>query len=71
MLSFDSLDYEANWRAAVASVDLGEGPPDSIRTRVRDSLYTQAERYARRAIRADSTDANGFFALAMVLGRMA
>jgi tetratricopeptide (TPR) repeat protein len=68
-LALDSTSYEANWRAALEFLDLGEQIPDSIKSPERDSLYTQAERYARRAVAADSTGADGHFALAAAIGR--
>jgi tetratricopeptide (TPR) repeat protein len=71
-LAADSLSYEANWRAARAIADIAkqiQGNADSLKRR-RDSLYTVARGYAERAIRADSTQADGHYALAMVLGRL-
>jgi len=70
-LAADSTSYEANWRAALALITLGAQTPDSIRSPGRDSLYAQAERYARRAVRADSNNAEGEFVLANALGRTA
>lgn len=70
-LALDSLHYEANWRAAVAAVELGQQTPDSVRSPTRDSLYQQAARWARRAVAVDSVDVHGNFALAMALGRAA
>jgi tetratricopeptide (TPR) repeat protein len=68
-LALDSLDYQANWRAAIALLDEGEQIPDSIRSPKRDSLYARAERLARRAVEADSMGADGHFALAASVGR--
>jgi tetratricopeptide (TPR) repeat protein len=68
-LALDSTSYEANWRAAVVFLDLGEQIPDSIKSAERDSLYAQAELFARRAVAADSTGADGHFALAAAVGR--
>jgi tetratricopeptide (TPR) repeat protein len=65
----DSSDYEANWRAAMALVDLGQQTPDSVRSARRDSLYAAAESYARRAVATDSGKADGHFALAVAVGR--
>lgn len=70
-VALDSLDYEANWRAAVAQVGVIELGGDSLAAWLRDSLYLGAERLARRAIRIDTARADGFFALGMVLGRVA
>ena len=68
-LAADSSDYEANWRAAMALLDLGEQIPDSVRSPERDSLYTRAETLARRAVAADSNRPEGHFALAAAIGR--
>jgi tetratricopeptide (TPR) repeat protein len=69
-LALESTNYEANWRASLAFLELGEQIPDSIKKSAgRDSLYAAAERYARRAVAADSTGAEGHFALAAGIGR--
>ncbi len=68
-LALDSTDYQANWRAAMALLDLGEQIPDSVKSPERDSLYAQAETLARRAVTADSTRPEGHFALAAAVGR--
>jgi hypothetical protein len=68
-LAADSTSYEANWRAAMALLDLGEQIPDSVKSRERDSLYARAETLARRAVAADSGRAEGHFALAAAVGR--
>jgi tetratricopeptide (TPR) repeat protein len=68
-LAADSGDYEANWRAAMALLDLGEQIPDRVKSAERDSLYARAETLARRAVAADSTRAEGHFALAAAIGR--
>jgi len=71
-LAIDSLSYEANWKAARAIADIAkqiQGNDDSLKHR-RDSLYSVGRTYAERAIRADSTRANGHYALSMVLGRL-
>ena len=71
-LSLDSLSYEANWKAARAIADVAkqiQGNADSLKHR-RDSLYSLGRAYAERALRADSTKADGHYALAMVLGRL-
>jgi tetratricopeptide (TPR) repeat protein len=67
----DSTFYEANWRSAVALVELGEAAADSNgRREPEDSLFVLAERRARRAA-SDSTRPEGLFALALALGRTA
>lgn len=68
VLARDSLHPEANWRAALALVDIGKQTPDNVKSRVRDSLYRVAERYARRAIRLVPDDADAHFAMAMAVG---
>ena len=71
-LAVDSLSYEANWKAARAIADVAkqiQGNADSLKNR-RDSLYSVGRGYAERAIRADSTRADGHYALSMVLGRL-
>jgi tetratricopeptide (TPR) repeat protein len=71
-LAADSLSYQANWKAARAIADVAkqiQGNADSLKRR-RDSLYSVGRGYAERAIRADSTKADGHYALAMVLGRL-
>jgi tetratricopeptide (TPR) repeat protein len=68
-LALDSTSYEANWQAAVALMDKGELIPDSVKSTLRDSLYARAETLARRAVAADSSRAEGHFALAAAIGR--
>ncbi len=71
ILAQDSLHFEANWRSAVAWVDIGQETPDSIRSPARDSAYLAAERFARRAVTIDEARPEGHFVLAMALGRVA
>jgi regulator of microtubule dynamics protein 3 len=70
-LAMDSANYEANWRAAIALLDLGDQIPDSGRSPERDSLYARAELLAARAVTADSNAADGHFALAAAVGKAA
>jgi len=70
-LAVDAQSYEANWRAAVALVDLGLETPDSVKSPARDSLFRRAEQHARLAIAADSNRVEGHFVLGMALGRVA
>lgn len=65
----DSTQYEANWRAAIAAVDIGKQTPDSEKSRSRDSLYALAETYAKRAVAANIMGPDGHFALAAAIGR--
>ena len=69
VLATDSLNAEANWRAAIALVDIGKQTPDKEKDRARDSLYRVAETYARRAVRQAPQDAGPHFALALALGK--
>ena len=70
-LAVDSTSYEANWRAALALITLGNETPDSVKSPERDSLFAQAERDARRAVAADSLGADGHFLLARAMGQTA
>ena len=70
-LAVDSTSYEANWRAALALITLGNETPDSVKSPERDSLYVRAERDARRAVTADSLGADGHFLLARAIGQTA
>lgn len=70
VLREDSLNATANWRAAVALVDIGKQTPDKQKSTVRDSLYLLAERYARRAVRVAPDSAEPHFALALALGKV-
>ncbi|HKP29629.1 MAG TPA: hypothetical protein VJU15_09495 [Gemmatimonadales bacterium] len=69
VIATDSLNAEANWRAAIALVDIGKQTPDKEKNRARDSLYRKAEMYARRAVRQAPQDAAPHFALALALGK--
>ena len=69
-LALDSLNFEANWKAAKALSDvakqlLGDSTKDQ-----RDSLYSIGRGFAERALRVDSTHAEGHYAVALVLGRL-
>jgi len=68
----DSAFYPALWKAGRAAVDVAKQirNDDTLRAR-RDSLYQLGRAYAERAIRADSTGADGHFVLALALGRLA
>lgn len=70
-LAADSTSHEAQWRTAVALVDVGLETPDSIKSAARDSLFHEAEHHARRAIAIDSSRVEGHFVLGMALGRVA
>ncbi len=68
-LDQNSMSYEANWRGALILLDLGEQIPDTVKDSPQDSLYSLAERYARRAVLSDSRGPDGHFALAAAVGR--
>jgi tetratricopeptide (TPR) repeat protein len=70
-LARDSLGYEPNWRIALTLITLGQETPDSRSSRARDSLYAEAERRARTAVKTDTTRADGWFVLANAMGRTA
>ena len=71
VLAGDSLNAEANWRAALALVDIGKQVPDDRKDRARDSLYLVAERYARRAVMLAPDLADAHFVLGLAIGRSA
>jgi hypothetical protein len=64
----DSTNYEALWKASRTAVDLAEFEKDENR---QEQLFALGETYARKAVAADSTDAEGYFTLARALGRVA
>jgi regulator of microtubule dynamics protein 3 len=68
-LAEDSTSYEANWRGAMAAIDVGKQTPDAEKSASRDSMYALAERYARTAVEANPDDADGHFILAVAVGR--
>jgi tetratricopeptide (TPR) repeat protein len=70
-LAQDSMNYEANWRAALTLGLMGDPYPMSAKSPQRDSLYARAERYAQRAVAANPAGADGHFALAASAGRAA
>jgi tetratricopeptide (TPR) repeat protein len=71
VLAADSSDVAANWRAAVALNDMAQPlRTPAVRAR-RDSLYSRAERDARRAVRLAPNAAPALFSLGLVLGNRA
>jgi tetratricopeptide (TPR) repeat protein len=66
-MKIEPKSYEALWKATREAVDVGEYAPRPQR----DSMYTLAEQYARRAVEANPGDAEGHFHLARALGRKA
>jgi tetratricopeptide (TPR) repeat protein len=71
ILALDSIDLEANWRAAIALNDMAEPLRDPATRGRRDALLAQAQEDARRAVRRDSTNGRALFALGLVLGNTA
>jgi tetratricopeptide (TPR) repeat protein len=68
-LAIDSLNYDANWRAAQALVDIGKVVSDETKDPARDSLYAKAERYARTAVTVNPNGADGWYILSAAIGR--
>ena len=71
ILTVDSLDVEANWRAAIALSDLSLPLTGKAGRLARDTLLARGQVRARRAVRAAPGDARALFALGLVLGNTA
>lgn len=69
-LALDSLDFAANWKAARALADVAKQLTGDDTKAQRDSLYSVGRVYAERALRIDSTRAEGHYVVALVLGRL-
>jgi len=72
VLAADPGHYGALWRAARSQVDVAkriQGEHEYTR-QIRDSVFAEAERFARRAVAADSTDAEGHFMVSLALGEL-
>jgi tetratricopeptide (TPR) repeat protein len=69
-LALDSLDFAANWKAARALADVAKQLTGDDTKAQRDSLYSVGRTYAERALRIDSTRAEGHYVVALVLGRL-
>jgi tetratricopeptide (TPR) repeat protein len=67
-IAADPKNYAALTKAAHEATDLGEFDPSEQR---RDTLYRQAEDYARRAVAANPGELDGHFELARAIGRRA
>lgn len=67
-LAVDSNYYPALLKAAHDAVDLGEFDTNTAQ---RDTLYKAAERFARRAVVLNASDAEAHFELARAVGRNA
>jgi tetratricopeptide (TPR) repeat protein len=68
-LKTDPGSYEANWRLALVLIDVAKQTPDRLKSPARDSMYRDAESYARRAVAAKPDGAEGHFAIANAIGR--
>ncbi len=64
----DPKNYEALWKASRSAVDLGSYERND---EMRGLYFRNAELYARRAVEAKSSDAEGHFNLARALGKNA
>ncbi len=69
-LALDSLNYEANWKAARELTDIGKLMPDDQK-KARDSVYAEALALAHRAVQLDSNGADGHYMVAVAAGRVA
>lgn len=69
-LQLDSLNYEANWKAARELADSGKLMPDPQKAR-RDTVYAEALALANRAVRVDSNGADAHYMVAVAAGRVA
>jgi tetratricopeptide (TPR) repeat protein len=69
-LEIDSLNYEANWRAARELTDIGKLMPNEERAR-RDTVYAEARSLAERAVRVMANGADGHYMVAVAVGRVA
>jgi len=67
-LQLDSMNYEANWKAARAYTDVGETIEDDDE---RADLYLLGSKHARKAVQIDSLDSKGHLFLSIALGRVA
>lgn len=67
-LAIDSLNYEANWKASRAYVDVGETIEDDDQ---RGEYYLKGSAHARKATEIDSMGSKGHLYLSISLGRVA
>jgi len=67
-LQLDSMNYDANWKAARAYTDVGETIEDDDE---RADLYLRGSKYARKAVQIDSVGSKGHLFLSIALGRVA
>jgi len=67
-LTIDSTNYEANWKASRAYLDVGEVIEDDDE---RADYYQKGTLCAKRAVRIDSLGSKGHLFLSIALGRIA
>jgi len=68
-LASEPRNYEGNWRAAEALMDIGKQTPDSVKSAERDSIYARSERLARVAVEVNPEGADGYYTLSAAIGR--
>ena len=68
VIALEPKHYEALYKASRSEIDLGEVETDKDR---RNQYYRKGEEYARRAVAVHPDSAEGHFALARALGRIA
>lgn len=68
VLSLNKDNYDANWKASRAYIDLGEKLDDSDK---RAEFYKKGEQYARDAIKINPEGSMGHLYLSIALGRVA
>lgn len=71
ILARDSLDHEANWRAARAGNDIALPLTHREDRTRRDSLLARGVEHARRGVRIAPNDAQALFTLGLLLGNTA
>ncbi|MBA3644823.1 MAG: hypothetical protein H0W63_01465 [Gemmatimonadaceae bacterium] len=64
----DPSNYEAQWKTARSAVDLASF---DLNGDVQKKMFVESELYARRAVAANTNDAEGHFHLARALGKRA
>lgn len=67
-LAIEPENYAALWKASRSIMDLATSEADKDK---RMTMYKHAEQYARKAVAADSAQADAHFALARALGKTA
>ena len=67
-LQLDSMNYDANWKAARAYTDVGETIEDDDE---RAKMYLKGSQHAQKAVQIDSLGSKGHLFLSIALGRVA